>query len=93
MSTSVSVVKGDVKKEWPLVVFRIPSSLPPPFRSSLFMSLEELADQEFDAGDVPPNLEDRAVLLRVGKIKRVHGSRADVLLPNYPCVKDKVREK
>ena len=49
------------------------------------MGLEELADQEFDAGDVPPHLEDRIVLLRVGKVKRVHRSRADVLLPDYTC--------
>lgn len=53
------------------------------------MGLEKLADQEFDAGDVPPHLEDRAVLLCVGKIKRVHRSRTDMLLPNYTCANEK----
>lgn len=57
------------------------------------MSLEKLADQEFDAGDVPPHLEDRAVLLCVRKIKRVHRSRADVLLPNYTCVNERVKKE
>lgn len=50
------------------------------------MGLEKLADQEFDAGDVPPHLEDRAVLLCVGKIKRIYRSRTYMLLPNYTCV-------
>lgn len=57
------------------------------------MGLEKLADQEFNAGDVPPHLEDRAVLLCVGKIKRVHRSRTDMLLPNYTCANDRVKKE
>lgn len=57
------------------------------------MGLEKLADQEFDAGDVPPHLEDRVVLLCVGKIKRVYRSGADMFLPNYTCGKERVKKK
>ena len=56
----------------------------------LFMGLEELADQEFDASDVPPHLKDRAVLLCVGKLKRVYRSWTNMLLPNYTCINERV---
>lgn len=52
------------------------------------MGLEKLADQEFDAGDVPPHLEDRAVLLCISKIKRVHRSWTDMFLPDNTCEND-----
>lgn len=98
MSTSVSVMKGNIEEKWPLfsfcivfitfIVFFLLSSL----KSFLFMGLEKLADQELNASDVPPNLEDRAVFFCVGKIKRVNISRTDMLLPNYTCSNSK-REK
>lgn len=75
VSTSVSVVEGDIEEKRPLLAFHIivlPFTLWPLFKDFLLVSLEKLADQEFDAGDVPPHLEDRAVLLRVGKIKRIN---------------------
>lgn len=86
VSTSVGVVEGDIKKKWPLLpsyIAFIPFFLSPFLEGSQLMILEELADQQLDAGDVPPHLEDRAVLLCVGKIERVHRSRTHMLLPNY----------
>lgn len=86
VSTSVGVVKGNIKEKWPAFIFYIDFNvflLSPSFKGFLFMGLEKLADQEFYACDVPPHLKDRAVLLCVGKIKRVYRSRADMLLPNY----------
>lgn len=88
MSTSVSVMEGDVKKKWyvlPIWLVSIISFLPLN-RDSLFMKLEKLADKEFDSRDVPPDLQDRAVLLRESKIKGVHGSRTNMLLSDYTCV-------
>lgn len=85
VSTSVGVVEGDVKEKWPLFIFYIPFilfCLTPLFKRFLFMGLEKLADQEFDAGDVPPHLQDRVVFLCVGIIEGIYGSRTDVLLPN-----------
>lgn len=70
----MGVMKGYIEKERPLLLLRIDFIL--------FMSLEEFADQEFDAGDVPSHLEDRAVLLCVCKIKRIHRAGTHVLLPN-----------
>lgn len=49
------------------------------------LALEEAPDELFDSGDVPPHLQDRTVLLRVGEVKGVDGPRPNVLLPNYPC--------
>lgn len=54
-------------------------------QSLLSVGLEELANQQFDAGDVPPDLEDGAVLLRVGKVKRVDRARPHMFLPNDTC--------
>lgn len=44
--------------------------------------LQEFPDQQFNSSDVPPNLEDRAILLRERKIKWIHHLRPHVLLPN-----------
>lgn len=97
MSTSVGVMEGNIEEKWPLVVFCIVSItflfLLPSINSFLFMGLEELADQEFDASDIPPNLEDRAVLFCVGKIERVNRSRAYMLLPNYTCRNEKKKRE
>lgn len=85
VSTAVGVVEGNVKEKWPLFTFYIPFilfGLMPSFKHFLFMGLEKFADQEFDAGDVPPHLQDRVVLLCVGIIERIYRSRTDVLLPN-----------
>lgn len=57
------------------------------------MGLEELADQEFYSGDVPAHLENRAVFLSVGEIKRVNRPRTDVLLSNYTCEKTKRKSR
>ncbi len=57
------------------------------------MGLEKLADQEFDAGDVPPHLEDRVVLFSVGKIKRVYRSRTNMLLSNYACGNERTKKE
>lgn len=73
VSTSMGVVEGHVQEKRPLLLS---------VGSILFMSLEEFADQKFNAGDVPPHLEDRAVLLRVGKVERIHRPRTHVLLSN-----------
>lgn len=86
-------MKGNIQEKRPLVIFRVVFVLfflLPSFMSFFVMCLEKLADQEFDAGDVPPHLEDRIVLLCVGKIKRVYRSRADMLLPNYTCVSERI---
>lgn len=91
MSTPVSVMEGNIEEKWPLFIFFIVSItftlffLLLPLKGFLFLGLEELADQVFNASDVPPNLEDRAVFFCVGKIKRVNRSRTDMLLPNYTC--------
>lgn len=69
----MGVVKGYVQKKRPLPSYT---------DFILFMSLEEFADQKLNAGDVPPHLEDGAVLLRVGKIERIYRSRTHVLLSN-----------
>lgn len=74
MSASMGVMKGYVQKKGPLLLLYIDFLL--------FMSLEEFADQKFNAGDVPPHLEDRAVLLRVRKFERIYRSRTHVLLSN-----------
>lgn len=86
VSTSVGVVEGDIKKKWPLLpsyISFIPFFLSRFLEGSQLMILKELADQELDASDVPPHLKDGAVLLCVGKIERVHRSRAHVFLTNY----------
>lgn len=58
------------------------------------MGMEKFADQEFDTGDVPSHLKDRAVFFCVGKIKRVNRPRTDMLLSNDACeTKGKVEEK
>ena len=78
-------MEGNVKEKWPLFTFYVPFilfGLMPSFKHFLFMGLEKFADQEFDAGDVPPHLQDRVVLLGVGIIERIYRSRTDVLLPN-----------
>lgn len=82
VSTSVGVVESNIKKKRPLLVVVYFVLFAFVLSFLLFMGLEKLADQEFDAGDVPPHLEDRAVLLCVSKIKRVHGSWTDMLLPD-----------
>lgn len=48
--------------------------------------LQEFPDQQFNSSDVPPDLEDRAILLRVCKVKWIHHLRPHVLLPNDACV-------
>lgn len=48
----------------------------------VILSLQELPDQQLNSRDVPPHLEDRAILLRVRKVERVHSLRPHVLLPN-----------
>lgn len=88
VSTSVGVVESNIKKKRPLLVlfYFVPFAFVLHFL--LFMALKKLADQEFDAGDVPPHLEHRAVLLCVSKIKRVHRSWTDMLLPDNTCEND-----
>lgn len=87
----MSIMEGNIKEKWPVFILYI---LPVTFfcffpvlllKGFLFVSLEKLADQEFNASDVPPRLEDRAVFLCVGKVKGVNRSRANVLLSNYTC--------
>lgn len=91
VSTSMSIMEGNIKEKWPVFILYI---LPVTFfcffpvlslKGFLFVSLEKLADQEFNASDVPPHLEDRVVFLCVGKVKGVNRSRANVLLSNYTC--------
>lgn len=91
VSTSVRIMEGNVKEKWPLFILYSPPitffcfSLLPSLKGFLFTGLEKLADQEFDASDVPPHLEDGTVFLCVGKVKGVNRSRANVLLSNYTC--------
>lgn len=83
MSTSVSVVEGNIEEKRSLFISIVLLFLLPSLNGFLFVCLEKLAYQQFNAGDVPAHLEDRVVFLCVGKIKRVHRSRPDMLLPNY----------
>lgn len=46
------------------------------------LSLQEFPDQQLDSSDIPPHLEDGAILLRVRKVEGVHRLRPHVLLPN-----------
>lgn len=96
VSTAVGVMEGHVEEKWPLLLLllllrRCAAAATTSLFGLVFLQgllsvcLEELANQQFDAGDVSPDLEDGAVLLRVGKIKGVHRARPHVLLPNYTC--------
>lgn len=93
VSTAVSVMEGHVKEKRSLLLVLLHRCIAAAtslfglgmMQSLLSVGLEELPNQQFDAGDVPPNLEDRAVLLRVGKIKRVHRAGPHVFLPNDTC--------
>lgn len=64
--------------------FQVPCSQDEGAVSPLVLGLQEPPDELLDAGDVPPNLQHRAVLLCVGKVEGEHGLWAHVLLPNDP---------
>lgn len=84
----MSVMKSNIEKKWPLFlpnIVLILVCLTPLFEDFLLMCLEKLADQKFNAGDVSPHLEDRVVLLCVGKVKWVDRSRTHMLFSNYTC--------